>query len=527
MQDLKGSTMPIERNAGILLHPTSFPGPYGIGDIGPEAYRWVDFLQSSGTRYWQILPLGPTGYGDSPYQCFSAFAGNPFLVSPEVLLEEGLLAEKDLRGKPKFPKGRIDFGPTIIWKSRILGKAFSHFIEAKPEKLIKDFQSFLEVEKSWLRDYALFMAIKESQDGAPWITWEPKLKKRNPGTLMAFQAKHVQDIIRHEFNQFLFFRQWYDLRAYANAKGVQIIGDMPFVIAMDSADAWTHPELFLMDADLKPTLVAGVPPDYFSATGQLWGNPLYKWQVHQKQHFSWWIDRLTAVLKLVDLVRLDHFRGFAAAWHVPFGNKTAIHGEWVPGPAKELFTAFKKKFGDLPIIAEDLGVITDDVKSLRDGFGLPGMKILQFGFTGDPDDDFLPHNYPVNCFAYTGSHDNNTAQGWYDQASPKEQAWCRKYLNAPKGPIAWPMMQVLWASVAMNTVAPMQDLLDLGADARMNLPGSQSGNWSWRMAAADLNAGLANKLKDLNFTYARLPEKEKLAFSRQLEREQSQSVKPH
>ena len=282
-----------------------------------------------------------------------------------------------------------------------------------------------------------------------------------------------------------------------------------------------------MDADLKPTMVAGVPPDYFSATGQLWGNPLYKWPVHKKQGFSWWIERLSAVLKLVDLVRLDHFRGFAAAWHVPFGNVTAIQGQWIPGPAKELFTAFKKKFGDLPIIAEDLGVITDDVKALRDGFDLPGMKILQFGFTCDPEDDFLPHNYPVNCFVYTGSHDNNTAQGWYDQASFREKAWCRKYLNAPKGPIAWPMIRALWASVAMNAVAPMQDFLGLGAEARMNLPGSQSGNWSWRMASGDLNARLAEKLKDLNFTYARLPQEEKLAFSRLLDQEQLESVKPH
>ena len=519
--------MPNERNAGILLHPTSFPGPYGIGDLGPEAYRWVDFLKLSGTRFWQILPLGPTGYGDSPYQCFSAFAGNPLLVSPEILVDEGLLEEKDLRHKPRFPKGKIDFGPTIIWKNQILEKAFTHFVNAKSEKLSLEFQAFLDVEKNWLEDYSLFMAIKENQDGAPWITWESKLKKRNSRTLRAFQAKYAQDIVRHKFNQFLFFRQWKNLRAYANTKGIQIIGDMPFVIAMDSADAWTHPELFLMDADLKPTMVAGVPPDYFSATGQLWGNPLYKWPVHKKQGFSWWIERLSAVLKLVDLVRLDHFRGFAAAWHVPFGNVTAIQGMWIPGPAMELFTAFKKKFGILPIIAEDLGVITDDVKALRDGFGLPGMKILQFGFTGDPEDDFLPHNYPTNCFVYTGSHDNNTAQGWYDQASLREKAWCRKYLNAPKGPVAWPMMRALWASVAMNAVAPMQDLLGLGADARMNLPGSQSGNWSWRMAAGDLNTVLAEKLRDLNFTYARLPQEDKLAFSRLLEQEQLDSVKPH
>lgn len=519
--------MAIERNSGILLHPSSFAGPYGIGDLGSEAYRWIDFLHQSGSRYWQILPLGPTGYGDSPYQCFSAFAGNPLLVSPDLLVDEGLLLAKDLRGKPKFPKDRVDYGPVIIWKSKILEKAYQHFAATGSESIKAEFEAFRNSEAAWLEDYALFMAIKEAQNGSSWLDWDTRLRKRRASALKAFKEKHAQDILRHEFNQFLFFRQWDNLHAYAREKGIRIIGDMPFVIAMDSADAWTHPELFLMDEDLNPTMVAGVPPDYFSATGQLWGNPLYKWPAHQKQHFSWWIGRLSSVLKLVDLVRLDHFRGFAAAWHVPYGNDTAIQGTWIPGPAKALFTAFQKKFNPLPIIAEDLGLITEDVKALRDQFALPGMKILQFGFTGDPDDDFLPHNYPVNCFAYTGSHDNNTAQGWFDQASAREQAWCRKYLNAPSGPIAWPMMRVLWASVAKNVIVPMQDLLGLGANARMNLPGSQSGNWAWRMKTRDLSDDLARKLKDLNFTYARLPEAEKIAFNCQLEKEFSTSVKPH
>ncbi|MEA4812075.1 MAG: 4-alpha-glucanotransferase [Anaerolineaceae bacterium] len=520
--------MVFSRNSGVLLHPTSFAGPYGIGDLGPEAYRWVDFLKKSGTRFWQILPLGPTGYGDSPYQCFSAFAGNPLLISPDLLMDQGLLEPKDLRLKPRFPKEKVDFGPLILWKSKLLDKAFKRF-EAVSTKsdLAAEFESFRREESSWLKDYALFMAIKQSQGGAPWGSWPEALKKRESKALKAFQKQFAGEIIKHEFNQFLFFRQWQNLHGYASSKGIQIIGDMPFVISMDSADAWTHPELFLMDADLKPTQVAGVPPDYFSSTGQLWGNPLYKWELHQKQKFLWWVRRLSAVLKMVDLVRLDHFRGFAAAWHVPFGNETAIHGQWIPGPAKALFSAFKKHFPHLPIIAEDLGVITADVEELRDGFGLPGMKILQFGFTGDPDDDFLPHNYPVHCFAYTGSHDNNTAQGWFDQATPREQAWCRNYLNAPAGSIAWPMIRALWASVAANVLVPMQDLLALGSETRMNLPGSQSGNWAWRMQAKDLSDNLAFRLKDLNFTYARLPEEEKEVFRRHLEESTAQSVKPH
>jgi len=515
------------RRSGILLHPTSLPGPDGIGDLGPEAYRWIDFLADSGTQMWQVLPLGPTGYGDSPYQCFSAFAGNPYLVSPIMLLEDGLLSKADLTDRPEFPTELVEFGPVINWKLTLLDRAFDHFLKTKDRTIGNRFDAFMQSEKSWLDDYALFMAIKAEQGGASWLSWPMPLRSREPKLLTNKQEKLAEAIQKEKFKQFLFYEQWEALHRYAKSRGILIIGDMPFVISMDSADVWANPELFLMDDEIKPTFVAGVPPDYFSATGQLWGNPLYRWEVHQQQDFKWWKDRLAAVLKQVDLVRLDHFRGFAAAWHVPFGNKTAIDGQWITGKGQELFISFKKAYSDLPIIAEDLGIITDDVKSLRDGFGLPGMKILQFGFTGDPEDDFLPHHYPENCFAYTGSHDNNTAQGWYNNATTREKDFCRRYLKTDEQDISWSMMRAIWQSVAADIVAPMQDLLSLPESARMNMPGSESGNWSWRMAPGALTDGLAKRLKELNFLFSRLPESQRAGYTEALNREMAGEVKPH
>jgi len=515
------------RRSGILLHPTSLPGPDGIGDLGPEAYRWVDFLADSGTQMWQVLPLGPTGYGDSPYQCFSAFAGNPYLVSPLLLLEEGLLSKSDMADRQEFPNEQVDFGPVINWKLTILDRAYEHFKVTKDQDILNRFRVFLESEQNWLEDYALFMAIKADQGGESWLSWPMPLRSRNPELLAAKREQLAADILKEKFKQFLFFEQWEALHQYARGRGILIIGDMPFVISMDSADVWANPELFLMDEEIKPTFVAGVPPDYFSVTGQLWGNPLYRWEVHQKQDFKWWKDRLSAVLKLVDLVRLDHFRGFAAAWHVPFGNPTAIEGKWINSKGQELFAAFKAAYPSLPIIAEDLGVITEDVKALRDGFGLPGMKILQFGFTGDPEDDFLPHHYPENCFAYTGSHDNNTARGWYNNATKKEKDFCRGYLNTDGSDIAWSMMRAIWQSVAADVVAPMQDLLSLPENARMNMPGVESGNWSWRMSAGSLSPELAKRFYELNLLYSRLPEEQKAEYTEKLTREMAGEVKPH
>lgn len=520
--------MNLDRKSGILLHPTSLPGPDGIGDLGPEAYRWIDFLAESGTQLWQILPLGPTGYGDSPYQCFSAFAGNHYLVNPLMLLEEGLLKISDLKERPDFPVDEVDFGPVIIWKTTLLDKAFHTFNAKAEHKLRPEFEGFVKDKQSWIEDYALFMAIKETQDLRSWTEWPRELKTRDAEAIAEIRKQLGASIEKHKFNQFLFFKQWGKIRDYAHNKGIQIIGDMPFVISMDSADVWANPELFLLDEELKPTFVAGVPPDYFSVTGQLWGNPLYNWKVHQESNFAWWVARLRSILELVDMVRLDHFRGFAAAWHVPFGNETAIQGEWIHGPAMALFTEFKRNFPDLPIIAEDLGVITPDVENLRDSFVLPGMKVLQFAFSGDPEDDFLPHHYPAHCVAYTGTHDNSTARGWYDDAADFEQEFCRDYLNFNEPTqAAWAMIRATWQSAANFSLAPMQDFLGYGTEARFNIPGKMDGNWKWRMRANDLSADLARSIRKLNLLYSRLSAHEKQAYTNWLASHAGDRVKPH
>ncbi len=495
--------MRYERSSGIILHPTSLPGPDGIGDLGPEAYRWVDFLAEAGCRLWQVLPLGPTGYGDSPYQCFSAFAGNPYLVSPALLLNNGLLRRSDLIDRPTFPADRVDFGAVIPWKLTLLDRAFDRFKVATDPHLAAEFEQFCKTQSFWIDDFALFMAIKESFGGGSWETWPDEFRKRTRKALTEFNSQETERIERHRFRQFLFFRQWNALKAYANRKEIQIIGDISIFISSDSADAWSHPELFHFDKQLKPKVVAGVPPDYFSPTGQLWGNPLYKWEEHQKQGYSWWIQRMKATLQMVDIVRLDHFRGFAGYWEIPYGMLTAEIGRWVKGPGAELFNAIRDALGDLPIIAEDLGVITPDVVALREAFDLPGMKVFQFAFSTDPLDPFLPHNYVQNCVAYTGTHDNDTAFGWYASAPEKERDFIRRYLGRSGEDIAWDMIRAVWSSVAVFSLAPMQDLLSLGTEARMNLPGRASGNWSWRLSAEALQPGLLERLQETNYLYAR------------------------
>ncbi len=398
--------MKFERASGILLHPTSLPGPYGIGDLGPAAYAWLDWLAGSGCKLWQVLPLGPTGYGDSPYQCFSAFAGNPYLISPEGLLKEGLLTQDDLSDMPVWDERKVDFGRLYLWKPALLEKSYRRFLAA-PGKLQADFDAFCAQNTAWLDDYALFMALKEIHGGGPWDTWPAALRLREPKALGEASASLAELVLRFSFYQFLFFRQWNALHEYAHEKGVQIIGDIPIFVAYDSSDVWAHPDLFYLDENGKPTVVAGVPPDYFSPTGQLWGNPLYKWEIHKASGYAWWLERIRATLKLVDILRIDHFRGFAGYWEIPAGNLTAEIGRWVAGPDSDFFDAVLANLGSLPILAEDLGVITPDVVALRDKFGLPGMKILQFAFSG-PDNPFLPHSYPQNCAVYTGTHDNDT-----------------------------------------------------------------------------------------------------------------------
>jgi 4-alpha-glucanotransferase len=495
--------MKIERANGILFHPTSLPGPYGIGDLGPEAHRWVDFLAGAGVKLWQILPLGPTGYGDSPYQCFSAFAGNPYLISPDLLLQDGLLSSADLADMPEWDDTRVDYGAIYRWKPGLLDRAFAHFEQDAPPPLRDEFAAFLASNSAWLDDFALFMALKDANGGRAWVEWEEPLRKRRSSAMAQARRTHAAAITRQAFRQFLFFRQWLALKKYANNRGITIIGDVPIFVAFDSSDAWSHPDLFFLDERGQPTVVAGVPPDYFSPTGQLWGNPLYRWDVHKERQYSWWIDRFRATLGQVDIVRLDHFRGFAGYWEVPGTAETAEHGRWVPGPGQDFLNALRSALGDLPIIAEDLGEITQDVIDMREAFELPGMKILQFAFSG-PDNAFLPHHYVSNCVAYTGTHDNDTVIGWYRSAPQHEQEFYRRYMDSDAKDVAGEMIRHLWGSVAAYVVAPLQDLLKLDTEARMNFPGTLGGdNWAWRMAPSALSDSLGERLRELNFVFQR------------------------
>jgi len=496
--------MKYDRSSGIILHPTSLPGPYGIGDLGPQAFTWIDFLASSDCNLWQVLPLGPTGYGDSPYQCFSAFAGNPYLISPELLVQDGLLQPGDLEGKPSLPDEQVDFGAVIYWKLGILDLAFLHFQQSPKKELADELETFRESNLHWLEDFALFMALKESHGGAPWHTWEAPLRKRQPEALAQARLTYAVAIQRQIFRQFLFFRQWMRLREYVASKGIRIIGDAPIFVAHDSADVWAHPELFYMDEEGNPTVVAGVPPDYFSPTGQLWGNPIYRWNVHAETGYAWWINRVKAVLQLVDIIRLDHFRGFAGYWEVPAGEETAVNGRWVSGPGKPFFTALQNELGDLPLIAEDLGEITADVTDLRDSLDLPGMMVFQFAFLNQPNEKFLPHNYPRNCVVYTGTHDNNTTRGWFENIPAHERDFCLSYLARDGSNIVWDSIRAIWGSVGMFSLAPMQDFLNLGSEARMNYPGKPSGNWTWRMPASALqDIRLREHIREFNYLYNR------------------------
>ena len=496
--------MKFKRSSGILLHPSSLPGPYGIGDVGPNALHWVDFLDQAGIGLWQVLPLGPTGYGDSPYQCFSAFAGNPYLISPDSLIADGLIKSEEITPLPAFPTDQVDFGWVINWKVALLDKAFQNYSASGTQALKAEFESFKNAQASWLNDYALFMAIKDAHGGHPWTTWEAALRDRHPEALAQAAIQHQTTVERQKFLQFLFSRQWQTVLNYAHKKRIQVIGDIPIFVAHDSADVWANPELFFLDDTGKPTVVAGVPPDYFSETGQLWGNPLYRWDYHKKTGYAWWIKRFRSVLSLVDVVRLDHFRGFSGYWEIPGDAKTAVNGQWKQGPGLDFMAAVERELGSLPIIAEDLGVITPDVVELRDTYNLPGMRIFQFAFDGDGTHAFLPHNYVINCVAYTGTHDNDTAQGWYERAPKNEVEIYRKYMNQNGSDFAWDLIRGVWSSVAVFGLAPMQDFLSLNNTARMNYPGNPSGNWSWRMKANVLTPELAAKMKNINFLYNRL-----------------------
>ena len=496
--------MNYKRSSGILLHPTSLAGEYGIGDIGPAARDWLDLLAESGCSLWQVLPLGPTGYGDSPYQCFSAFAGNPYLISPQDLLEKDLLHPDDLKDTPPFPIDKVDYSKVIYWKLNVLDRSYLRFEKQALPSIHKAYQEFQKMQQFWLDDFALFMALKEAHGGAPWTTWEPVLRDRDETALHKARQALDYAIQRQIYRQFIFFQQWNRLRNYAHARDVQIIGDAPIFVAHDSSDVWVHREMFFLDKKGKPTVVAGVPPDYFSPTGQLWGNPLYDWKAHQAQGYDWWFKRMRAVFNLVDILRLDHFRGFAGYWEVPSNEKTAENGRWVAGPGKLFFSALEKELGELPIIAEDLGVITPDVVEMRQTFNLPGMKILQFGFEGNPDDPFLPHNYPENCVVYTGTHDNDTVRGWYERVVPESKDFYRRYLGRNGSNVSWDFIRAIWSSVAMFAIAPMQDFLGLGNEARMNYPGNPAGNWTWRLLPEAFKPELVTSIYEINRLYSRL-----------------------
>jgi 4-alpha-glucanotransferase len=505
-----------ERVAGILLHPTSLPGRFGIGDLGPEAHRFVEFLAAAGQRLWQVLPLGPTGYGDSPYQAFSAFAGNPLLLSPEALLQDGLLRKQDLAGAPSFPAGEVDYAAVIPFKRALLEKAHGRYRARHAAALESEFEAFGARNAAWLDDFALFMALKEAQQGAVWNRWDPDLVVRRPQALEAWRETLREPIEVHRFGQFLVFRQWAALRAACHARGIRIMGDIPIFVAHDSADVWARPELFRLDAQGAPAFVAGVPPDYFSATGQLWGNPLYRWDVLAAEGYRWWIDRFRAVLGLVDVVRLDHFRGFEAYWEVPGEETTAINGRWVKGPGPDFFEALRSALGELPIVAENLGVITPEVEAMRARFGFPGMAILQFAFGTDPQGPgFRPHNYTRRLVVYTGTHDNDTALGWWrsgvgdstrsaaDVAA--ERDFASAYLDLQGREVHWAMIRAILASVADAAVAPLQDVLGLGSEARMNVPARPSGNWRWRFTWEQLDGAARDRLRELTRVYGRLP----------------------
>lgn len=496
----------VRRASGILLHPTSFPSRFGIGDMGIEAYRFIDFLVESDQQYWQILPLSPPGHGNSPYMSYSAMAGNPMLISPERLRDEGLLTNEELGEIPAFSPDVVEFDQVAGVKMPLFKKACDRFRSQANDVQQKEFLAFCESKAHWLEDYALFMAFK-AQFGGSWHTWEPEIAKRDPETLAQWQRKLPGEIFFQKYLQFEFFRQWTELKRYANLRNIQIIGDIPIYVAHDSADVWAHPKIFCLEEDTGlPALMAGVPPDYFSETGQLWGNPVYNWEQLQATHFQWWIQRFEAIFDYVDVTRIDHFRGFQAYWAVKQGEETALNGEWIEAPGVELFEVIKERFGQLPIIAEDLGVITPEVEALRDQFEFPGMKILHFAFGSDPGNPFLPFNYIRNCVVYTGTHDNDTTVGWFEQMPDYERDALMRYLGCidPEG-IHWSLLRIALSAIATVSIIPVQDLLGLGSEARMNFPGKAEGNWLWRYRPDVLTWEIRERLKTLTQTYGRAP----------------------
>ena len=498
------------RNSGILLHITSLPGRYGMGDLGPEAYRFADMLQQTGQSIWQVLPLGPTSYGDSPYQSPSTFAGNHFLISYELLHADGLLSDKQFAALPDVPQGPIDYGAVIQDRNRVLQQVCRTFKRLAPEDMLGRYEAFCEHNAYWLDDYALFMAIKEQQGGGAFIDWPQELIQREVHAMKA-AARNCRTAVRNtKIMQFLFHDQWMRLRAYCNERGIDIMGDIPIFVAHDSADVWAHPELFFVNRENgELEFQAGVPPDYFSATGQLWGNPLYRWDVHRETNFVWWGDRIQKIFEMVDMVRIDHFRGFEACWEVPAHADNAIGGHWEKGGGEDLFNSLQRRFGELKIVAEDLGIITEEVDALRDQFELPGMRVLQFAFGNDAKaEEYRPHNYPENCVTYTGTHDNDTTVSWFNSQAgegstrtseevAQERQTILDYLGTRGDEIEWDMISLAFHSKANTAIVPMQDVLGLGPEGRMNNPGVAGGNWQWRFAWDTVPEERLTRLRDI------------------------------
>lgn len=501
-----------QRASGVLLHPSSLPGNQGIGTLEiPVVERFLDFLAASGIRYWQVCPLGPTGFGDSPYQCFSAFAGNPYLIDLTTLVRIGLLNSGDLQPLGDLPLTSTDFGGLWQHKWPLLHKAYAGFVkQGRPTLPYGSFEEFRRLNAGWLEDYALFRALKDHHEGLPWWEWPESLRTAAKAARSPLKESLAERQNAHAFFQYLFFGQWAQTRSLAAARGIEIIGDIPIFVALDSADVWSHPELFELDPDEgKPLAVAGVPPDYFSEEGQLWGNPLYRWQAHEADGYSWWLSRLESAFTLADVVRIDHFRGFDEYWSIPAGAKTAKEGTWLPGPGLAFFKAVHARLPDARIIAEDLGEIGPSVRTLRDQAGLPGMAILQFAFGASPSNLYLPHNHAPNSVVYPGTHDNDTSIGWYAATTEKTRDHVRRYLRVPGNEIGWDLLRSCYSSVARLAIIPMQDLFSLGSEARLNTPGCPEGNWRWRYTPRELDrlcGGTARYLRELAELYGRVPE---------------------
>lgn len=496
------------RASGVLLPISSLPSEYGIGTFSKEAYRFVEKLEEAGQSYWQILPLGPTGYGDSPYQSFSTFAGNPYYIDLEALMGEGLLTKEELDA--------CDFGDNehYVNYEKIYFARFDVLRKAYERSNIRenqDFVAFKEKNAFWLDDYALYMAVKNKFEGKAWTEWDMDIRMREPKAMKAYKAELEDEITFYEFQQYIFAKQWKTLKNYANEKGIKIIGDIPIYVAFDGADSWSNPKLFQFDENCQPIAVAGCPPDAFSATGQLWGNPLYDWEYHKRTGYKWWVQRVQYCFELYDVVRIDHFRGFDEYYSIPFGEETAVNGKWMPGPGYDLFKKLNTKLGDMDIIAEDLGFLTDTVLELLEQCGYPGMKILQFAFDSREDSDYLPHNYPKNCIVYTGTHDNDTLCGWYNTIPEADKNFAAEYMNnagAKAEDIHWDFIRLGMASVADTCIIPLQDYLGLGSEARINTPSTLGSNWQWRMGKDDFTSEIAQRMKYLTKLYARLGKKE-------------------